>query len=957
MLNLLLNLGGMGALLLAQLRAHRAGEPRDAARAALLDAYLLAAGVNQIIEDYLHRDVWSLGRAARHLPEMAGAPAGRVSAAAAIGAQGACFELRTRLPRERALSAWQAELAVLLRTLADAVARDVTGAPAGLGAPAVRSAEALIDRAMTFPPALRARVVHLAHCFRSFDQKPEDCRRMVDRLVQRSPHPMPALVVGLRTSGSYLAPLCAAFLTLSGYEDVEVMTMRPGQRWLAQEAATIARVAREDRLVCLVDDPPRSGMQLAQSAEAFVRSGVAWRSLILLVQCFGSAASLPHALGRYQTVVLPWSEWSVHDDLAPAAVQKTLSRLLVGHRIPRPPGAEGRGDVVVGAVTDVQAVGPPATVNPPDRGHVSARFRARVVDERSGERVGHDVHVKGVGLGYLGAHSLAVARLLSGYVPPVYALENGLLYRAWLPDEWRLSRQKHLDVPRTAAGIAAYVGARRRALAVDEDVSARLVGRGAVWDLVADMLSDAFGRAKYGARPLANRAARRLVRPSRPSIVDGNMSLADWFSAPDAVAPTGVLKVGFDMRAFSNEDAYCYDAVFDLASAAADASAEAALDGSREAFGERLRLEFERSAGDAVPDERWLLYQLLHHHRAGHRTDRLLWRESLAREAAMARAYRRYISERYFADLTPPGRGQLCAIDVDWVLETRWLAFPAMSPAGALALGALTRHGFRPVIATGRSLDDVRERCVAYRLAGGVAEYGAVAYDHRSGRAWPLLSASDEADLASLRGVLDRTPEVCLDPGYRHSIRAYSVDAQGRRSALASDVTTSALTRTGAPGRFRAIVAASQTDFTLAHIDKGTGLRALAKQLGEGVDAPRGPILAFAVGDSSHDLPMLRLAARAFAPANADPALRDGRSVGSADVEVVRRPYQAGLLLAVASFLGHAPRRCRVCAPSTPVTPEARLLLSILGGLDGGAREKAKQACLVAIRELATNHG
>jgi hydroxymethylpyrimidine pyrophosphatase-like HAD family hydrolase len=952
MLNLLLNFGGMGSLLLAQLRAHAAtSDDARTADGSLLDAFLFAAGLNQIVEDHLHRDVCSLDKAARHLPSLAGVHAGRFAAAGAIGVQGAASELRSRLPGERALIAWQAELAVLVRDLADAVAGELTGTAAEPRARAlVVAAEALMEPVTTFPPALRGSVVRLAHCFRSFDQRPEDCRRMVNLLISRFPDRERLRVVGLRTSGSYLAPLCAAFLTSRGFDDVEVTTLRPGQRWLRHEVAGAARSVREDRLVCLVDDPPRSGTQLAQAAEAFLRAGIARRSLVLLIPLFGPAASLPPVLGQYQTVVLPWSEWSIHEDLAPTAVEETLSRALVGRRIRRSPGPGDGADLLVRAVRDVRVMGPSATTTPPERGHVSARFGATLVDGTSGEHVDHEVHVKGVGLGYLGAHSLAVARPLSDYTPAVYAVDNGLLYRAWLPDEWRITGRADLDTTRTARGIAAYVAVRRRALAVPEDVSERLVGRGAVWDLVADMLSDAFGRAKYAVRPLASPTARRRVRPSEPSIVDGNMSLAHWYAAPGEAAPNGVLKTGFDARAFSNEDSYCYDAVFDLASVAADASTQA--DGSRNAFGERLRLEFERSAGEHVPDERWLLYQLLYHHRIGQRLDRRLLPARLMRETAMAHAYRRYIAERYFADLTPPSHGPLCAIDVDWVLETRWLSFPAISPAGALALRALAQHGFRPVIATGRSLADVQARCADYRLAGGVAEYGAAAYDHRSDRAWSLLSEADKADLESLRAILEQEPGVSLDPRYEHAIRAYGVDADGRASRLAPEVVKSALMRTGVPMRFSVIATESQTDFALAHVDKGTGLRALARELAGRGDAPAEPILALAVGDSSNDLPMLRLAGRAFAPSNADPALRQSAQDGSAHVEVVRRPCQAGLLRAVSSFLGHAPRRCPLCAPSAPLDPEARVLLSMLGALDGGAREKAKKACSLAISEL-----
>jgi hydroxymethylpyrimidine pyrophosphatase-like HAD family hydrolase len=959
MLNLLLKYREMGGPLLAALRAPDAAAPR----AGLLDPFLLAAGMNQVLEDYLHRDVCSLRRAARHLPQLAGDRVGHGVAAAALAAHDAGLHIRGRRAQERALVARQVELAALVRSLAERVAGDsvhasLEGAQGGPATALLQRAEAVVRPRGGAPRSLNDNVLRLAHCFRSFDQRPEDCRRIVDRLTGRFPdRGRPVLVVGLRTSGSYLGPLCGAFLTMSGY-DVDVMTFRPGQPWLEAEAERVARAVREARLVCLVDDPPRSGSQLADAAEAFERAGIARRSLVLLFQLFGSAESLPARLRSYQTVALGWDEWSVHDDLTPTAVHRTLARVLPGRRIARWPAAAD-GDMLVGAIADVEAVGPPPTSNPPGRGHVSALFRARLVDERTGNREEHYVHVKGAGIGYFGAHSLAVAGALSAHLPPVYALENGLLYVDWLPEQWRLCSRGPGEEPAIASGIAAYVAARRRALAVGEDVSERLVGRGAVWEILADMLSDAFGRAKYAARPLVNRTAKRLVRPSWPSIVDGSMSLAHWFAPPThEAAPNGLLKVDFDVRAFSNEDAYCYDALFDLASAAADDSEAIAFGAADDQFGEQLRHEFARAVGEAVPDERWLLYQLVYHHQVARGRDHrhgavshAAPRDLLARETAMSRAYQRYFGGLYFADLTPPRSGGLCAIDVDWVLESRWLTFPVISPAGALALRALARHGYRPVLATGRSLPEVQDRCIAYRLAGGVAEHGAVVYEHGSCRVRSMLSAADCADMDALRAELARTPGVWLDPRHQHGIRAHCIDSHGRRSGLNPDVIQRVLARTGAAERFTAHVAPSQTDFTPAHIDKGTGLRTLAGELAAGDVARSGPLLAFAIGDSASDLPMLELAGRAFAPANADRALRVGRD-RSVQIEVMTRPTQAGLLRAVSSFLGHAPRGCTTCAPPVPESREARLLISVLGALDGGGQEKLKQLCLLALREV-----
>src|SRR5205814_365637 len=85
-------------------------------------------------------------------------------------------------------------------------------------------------------------------------------------------------------------------------------------------------------------------------------------------------------------------------------------------------------------------------------------------------------------------------------------------------------------------------------------------------------------------------------------------------------------------------------------------------------------------------------------------------------------------------------------------LETDTLGYPTLSPAGALALRALLAHGYRPVLATGRSTGEVRERCRAYGLPGGVAEYGSAIYHAATDRTCSLVGPAEAASLARQRG-------------------------------------------------------------------------------------------------------------------------------------------------------------------------------------------------------------
>jgi hypothetical protein len=75
---------------------------------------------------------------------------------------------------------------------------------------------------------VRQGVLRLPACFRDFDQWPEDLARQVERLIERwADRNRPLLVTGVRTSGSYLAPLVAAALRARGRGDAHVLTLRP----------------------------------------------------------------------------------------------------------------------------------------------------------------------------------------------------------------------------------------------------------------------------------------------------------------------------------------------------------------------------------------------------------------------------------------------------------------------------------------------------------------------------------------------------------------------------------------------------------------------------------------------------------------------------------------------------------------------------------------------------------
>jgi hydroxymethylpyrimidine pyrophosphatase-like HAD family hydrolase len=769
---------------------------------------------------------------------------------------------------------------------------------------------ALQSDRVRLPAGLRRSIVRLPSCFRNFDQHPADLARLTNEFSSQWPdRARDVAVVGIRTSGSYTAPLHAAFLRALGYRKVRVLTFRPGQRWRRRESKALAAVIQSGGLALVTDDAPKSGGSIARAAAELERLGFASKSIVLAVQTLGETGLLSMRLSRYPSVVLPWPQWSVQSRLDPEAVQVTLASLL-------------------GPATEVCSVErlPLFSAGAP-RGHTQARYRVVLSDRAGGDLHQLEVHAKGVGLGYFGDQAMSVARPLQHFLPEVIGARDGLLYRRWLQGDSRLREIPAGDEDKVAKHVVDYAVSRAAALPVAEDVSLRLVDRGAVWQRAADIIARGYGPAAQLVRPATHGLTKALLRVDRPSVIDGRMDLGAWFVRPGS---DDLEKVEFDDGAFNSLDVHCYDHVFDVAGLAPGEPDPAVATALLRAYSERT--------GKTIDPERWLLYRLVHVAEA-HRDEPT---ESVETERALAREMGHFYRATVFADLEASPTGPVCAVDLDWALESRRLGFPSITPAGAVAIHALARHGYRVVIATGRSIDEVRERCHAYRLIGGVAEYGAAVFDARTGRIRDLLSDEDHDVLDGVRGRLLTEQGTVLDPGYRRAVRAFRFDEKGHRRGLSEEAIQTLLQASGFDRRVRAIRGAYQTDFMVTSIDKGVGLRALGSEVGFGA-------LALAFGDSREDLPMMKLARLAVAPANADAAVR------AAGVQIVGKPNQLGLAHSVAMLLGHRPGSCRTCR-ITHLAPGSRLLLSALAAQDSRGPLKILHSLRLVAEVARTAH-
>ena len=849
-----------------------------------LDAYLLACGVDQILEDALHPDLGMLGKISRQLDARVGGTFGRLAASITASSRTGIWALHSRSLSVSALFRYRQQVAQLVTDLAGAAVRQGEDAATGAPADLLQRVARLRDELAGLPVRVRRDPARLPSGFRNLDQSPHDVKALVDLALRRWPEAQqPFLVVGVRTTGSYLAPLAAACLEQAGRPHVRWMTLRPGQRWLPNERRAIRWATRSHAITFLLDDPPNSWGTMRKAALELRSMGLDPSAVALLVQGVPGAAPPPDVLGSHPVITLPWDQWHIQSRLAPEVVQQTLQR-LVG------------GDTAIGAVT----------CQPSDRGdgarkHVRALYEVEFTSQ-GGQRQHRLITAEGVGLGYFGTHSLAVGAPLQAYLPRIYGVVDGLLYRDWLPEARRLG-----EAPAGAATeqIVEYVRAHARAHRVADDVSLRARGRHTLRRWAGRYLARPFGRAEVFFWPVAEAAARALLHVDVPSVVDGNTALPNWFGGdlPD----TRLKKVGFAQRAFSGYELFCYDAVFDLAGVAASCE-------SKE-IDRRLRDLYAAHSGDSVELERWLLYQLAHLN--GFDEDV----QDPELERRMSRRFQRYFSDVLLRDISIPRTGALCAIDIDGVLEVAPLGVTTANETAVRALRALNCHGYRVVLATGRSVGEVRDRCVHYRLAGGVAEYGAAIYETSGDRVRELLTTEERERLSRLRVALEHVPGVLLDGAYRFAVRAYRLNTNGRRRALRTDQVAAVLEQIS-NDRIRAIHGEGQTDFVVDRVTKATGLRALASDLG--VSEISRDRLALAVGDTVSDVPVLRLARLGFAPANAD------REVRAAGVATSRYAHQAGLEDGVAHLLGHRPGSCATCA-GPDLSPRAQLLLLLLG--------------------------
>jgi hydroxymethylpyrimidine pyrophosphatase-like HAD family hydrolase len=751
--------------------------------------------------------------------------------------------------------------------------------------------------------------------FRRLDLTPNDILALGRRFIAQCPdRSWPLLLLGLRSSGSYIAPLLSAFLDAAGYATVAAMTIQPEKGPDRRERRQLARHAQAGFMALILDDSPHTGGTAVRALAAARRAGFPQERLRALLPVHPANISALGPLNDAFVIALPPEAWHKRRLLAQEAVERRLTEYFAARGFSSVRVVASRSADEINAWLEQQSSG--------YRGSRLKRVHAVMLRAEQGEAELRYVLVKSVGWGWLGYHAFLAGHRLSGHVPPLLGLRDGLLYAEWQPHAAVL-RDGVPDRDRWIEAAASYVAERVGALGLQRSPAGQkhLKSHENGLKLVAKALSKSNGRfvTDLLARPAFEQALARLPCPL-PTWIDGRMQRAEWITGPH-----NVLKADFEHHGMGKAEVNTVDPAFDLA----DTILSLRLRPEEEAA--LLRHYTERS-GDADVASRLFMNKLL----AG------LWTMQSAQEylfgkaqaaAVQAEHHERWLSAWDFLTVhaarfcgqhcAPPSAPDFCTplvvLDVDGVIDRRTFGFPCTTAAGIAALSALHRDGRSVVLNTARSGEEVREYCRAYSLAGGIAEHGTWLWNALSGEARVLIDDEALRQLDALRTYLRRLPGVFLDHRYKFSIRTFTYlpKPESLSGSLLQSFNAGTASSPLPPLLIQHGISELDLDqLTFHNTTIDTTVLAKAHDKGTGLAAFRDWVLSpnadtIAVGDSASDLPMFREATRCFAPAHIDCASR-ARLLGC---RIARLSYQRGLL-EIVHALG-APGQDRGRRPAT----------------------------------------
>jgi hydroxymethylpyrimidine pyrophosphatase-like HAD family hydrolase len=750
------------------------------------------------------------------------------------------------------------------------------------------------------PHDLLAKRIGIPSPFRRLDMTHVDVLSMGQSFVARCPdRAQKILLMGLRTSGSYFAPLLKALLEREGYRSVSLLTVEPNKGAGRREFNELKRFAGQGCMALIVDDPPHTAGTILVAINIARRAGFVPGKVRVLVPVHPAKRDWLKALPENLVVPLEAEQWHKPMLLDPKAVEARLTEYF---------HSQGFAGTKVVASDRAAAFNARLQQSSSDaRGARLKRIFEVQLETSDGNKQTRYVLAKSVGWGWLGYHAFLAGQRLAGFVPPILGLRDGILYMEWIP-QLSAIRDDPLERKTRINRSASYVAARVRSLNLQSSSPAGmdLQRQNNGVRLLEKALSRAYGRILTDTliRSRMGRSLRQLPCPF-PTFIDGNMQSTEW-----VIGSEGPLKTDYEHHGMGKAALNVVDPAYDLA----DTILDLALSPAEES---RMISRYIDESGDRGVEQRLFMNKLLAGIWAMNQAQEQLF--GMLRDAGTQQEFHqrfmkawnfltvqtaRYCGSLYSPPAEPRWRAPIVFLDVDGVIDRRLFGFPATTAAGIESLSMLSGHGVSVALNTARSVAEVRDYCQAYHLAGGVAEHGSYLWDAVAQRGHVLISPKAARQLDRLKRRLQQIPGVFLDDRHEYSIRAFTyrnkpdgMFSSMMKSIRSADVGDGALSPvpTLIINHVMAELGLDQlcfhhttidTTIVAKDVDKGTGLVAFR----DWVLSPDAETIA--VGDTAADLTMFRTATRCFAPANISCASQ-ARLLGC---HVVDKPYQRGLL-------------------------------------------------------------
>jgi hydroxymethylpyrimidine pyrophosphatase-like HAD family hydrolase len=787
-----------------------------------------------------------------------------------------------------------------------------------------------------FPTELLGKRLTIPSPFSHLDLTPNDVWRLGDVFVRRFPErAQPLLIVGLRTAGSYFAPLLRALLETEGYRSVELLTVEPRKGVGRREARELKQFAARGYWALVVDDPPDSSRTLLAALDIVRRAGFAVGNVKFLAPTHPASPTWFKTFPESSVITLLPEQWHKYDLLSSKVVELRLGEYFRSRNFTRVSVASRCADKFNARIKNTAS---------DERGVRLKRIFEVQLETPDGKKQTQYILAKSVGWGWLSYRAFLMGHRLTEFVPPILGLRDGILYMEWIPQSAVKSDNKRNVLLEASA---AYVAARVRGLNLAASATGIDLKR---YNNASRLLEKAFSRA-YGRFPadlLMRSRVGSLVRDVEcpcPTLVDGNMNSSEWI-----LGPQGPLKTDYEHHGMGKTAPNVTDPAYDLA----DTILNLALSPEEESG---LIRQYIAESGDATVERRLFVHKLLAGLWAMSQTQQQLLSSHPRGRDAQRDYHLRFMNAwnfltvqtaRHCGSLCRPRsdmcwRAPLIVLDVDGVLDRRVFGFPCTTAAGVEALSLLSAHEFSVALNTARSAAEVKAYCKAYSLTGGVAEHGSYLWDAVRQRERVVVSTETVRQLEELKRHLQGIPGVFLDERHQYSIRAFTYRKKSPglidslfSSAHSSSVGDGALAPISTHILCQLLVDLRLDRLTFHHTTIDTTIVAKETDKGTGLAALRDWVLSndaetIAVGDTEHDLAMFRVASRSFAPSTIN-CRSQAQLLGC---WISHYPNQRGLLEIVTEIIQSSKkRRDRCLVAQTPPHRIEDIFMTVLQAAD-----------------------